>query len=345
MEIKLPRLSADSDGDLKADFGRLVRRWGVDPLQLPSSSAPVRDIVPLLTAIWIEGVYFVSKVHLEDPAKTSPWRTKGVKIFPHSAAPVQLYERVITTEELARVCEEHRISDATERDLYPETWTLRRSVHEDAAATGTADWSEFVQSFKDNHAETEKEFTATVLETRLMKKWNCKDIRMQVAGRNWVGWTMKWEESVHKLPAPMKKRVFPVLQVTAITEDRREFMVVQIAARDPDATPRNGSAVLGAYTSVERFRQTEHGVEWIMGTVSDARGILPRWIQKRAVPGAIAKDVDMFLAWILAERKRILGTDNDTSTAANDSRAASRVASRVNSAQTASLSGQQPRSP
>ncbi|OAA49273.1 START-like domain protein [Metarhizium rileyi] len=332
MEYRLPRLSADSDGDLKAAHSRLVRLWGVDPSRLPSSSSPPGDLSPLLTVVWTEAVYFVSKVHLESTKKESPWRPKGVMTFPNSAAPVHLYQRVVSTEELAQVCEEHKLNDVDERDLHPEVWALRRSVHENAAATGTADWKEWIHCFKDRHAETEKEFTPTVLDTRLMKKWRCKDMKIQLAGRIWVKWTMKWEESVHKLPFPLKKRVFPVLQVTAMTQDNQEFMVVQIAVKDEDATARNGGAVLGAYTSVERFRQTESGVEWIMGTVSDARGLVPRWVQRRAVPAQVAKDVDMFLAWMSKERKKTLGTDDNTSTPTSGSRNASRTASRVSSA-------------
>lgn len=335
MECKTPRLSADTDGDLKADHGRFVRRWGLDPSKLPSSSAPSSELIPLLTTVWTEAIYFISKVHLEESSnKTSPWQSKGVKTFPHSNTPVKMYERVITTKELTKVIHDHKLDDVKESDMEPETWSLRRSVHANAASAGTADWNEWVRCFKKNHAEAEKEYTATVLNTTLMKNWNCKGIKIQVAGRTWVDWTMKWEESVHKLPFPLKKRVFPVLQLTAMTDDKREFLVVQIAVKDKDATPRNRGAVLGAYTSVERFRQTEGEVEWIMGTVSDAAGILPRWVQKRAVPAQIAKDVEMFLTWMTEERKRIVGTDKDTSTAANDSRTTSRTTSRVNSSQT-----------
>ncbi|KAG8421373.1 hypothetical protein J3458_003258 [Metarhizium acridum] len=333
MEYRLPKLSADSDGDLKAAHSRLVRLWGVKPSQLPSSASPPSDLIPLLTATWTEAVYFISKVHLESETKTSPWHPIGVKRFPHSDAPVHLYQRVVSTPELVRVCEEHKINDTEERDLHPEVWALRRSIHQNTAATGTANWREWVRCFKDNHAKAEKDFTPTVLSTCLMKKWKCKDIKIQLAGRTWVDWTMKWEESVHKLPFPLSKRVFPVLQVTAMTDNKQEFMVVQIAVKDYDATPRNGGAVLGAYTSVERFRQTDGGVEWIMGTVSDARGFLPRWIQKRAVPAQIAKDVDMFLVWIAEERTRISPTDDDISTPVNDSGADPRATLQVTSAQ------------
>lgn len=76
--------------------------------------------------------------------------------------------------------------------------------------------------------------------------------------------------------------------------------------------------VVGAYVSVERVRRLpltkgaeaggmsgERGrIEWLMATASDARGILPMWVQTRAVPGQIAKDVSLFLGWMNTERRK-----------------------------------------
>ena len=39
-----------------------------------------------------------------------------------------------------------------------------------------------------------------------------------------------------------------------------------------------------------------------MTTASDARGVLPKFVQALAVPGQIAKDVALFLSWIARER-------------------------------------------
>ena len=41
-----------------------------------------------------------------------------------------------------------------------------------------------------------------------------------------------------------------------------------------------------------------------MATASDAGGVLPQWLQNLAVPGKIAHDVDMFLAWIPSQRAK-----------------------------------------
>lgn len=40
-----------------------------------------------------------------------------------------------------------------------------------------------------------------------------------------------------------------------------------------------------------------------MGTASDAKGVLPMPIQKSALPGAIAKDVGLFMKWMSEKRK------------------------------------------
>lgn len=57
------------------------------------------------------------------------------------------------------------------------------------------------------------------------------------------------------------------------------------------------------YTSLERCKITPSGdVEWIMATASDAKGNLPMVVQKLGVPGAIVKDVGLFMKWIAEKR-------------------------------------------
>lgn len=74
--------------------------------------------------------------------------------------------------------------------------------------------------------------------------------------------------------------------------------------------------VLGHYAAVELVRKVAIGrkdertvegneggtIEWVMATASDAHGALPRWLQTMGVPGAVAKDVGLFLGWV--EKKR-----------------------------------------
>lgn len=285
-------------------FGPLVRLWGVGDAQLPEPSAAGDELAPLLTSILLEALHFIADVPSAQqlsPGKSS-WTMRGTRRFLHSNSPVYLYERIVQAEALDGAARDSGHSPAR-----PETWFLRRSLHEDAAAEGTASWDEWVRSFKQAHAQTELEFTPTVLSTRREREWDCSGIEVEADGERWGDLTLRLEESVHKMPAPLHDRVFPVLQTTAsVVGDRREFLVVQIAAGGVTSM-RQGSNVVGAYTSIERFRDTDEGVEWTMGTVSDAKGVLPAWVQKMAVPGAVAKDVDMFLDWIRTQRPNQTG--------------------------------------
>lgn len=286
-------------------YGPLVRLWGVHPSQLPGSSATPQELTPFLASLLQEALPFISSVPSSQSSTDSPWKPKGIKTYPHSASPVHLFERTVPAAELAAVVKEHHPPQVDAGKLRDETWVLRRSVHEDAAAAGTASWGEWVRCFKDGHAEAEQAFTPSVLSTSLAQQWDCGGVEVELGGARWGDWTLRLEASTHRMPAPLRNRVFPVLQATASARGRREFLVVQVAARDArDARGAEDGTVRGAYSSVERLRETADGVEWTMGTASDARGVLPAWVQRMAVPGQVAKDVDMFLGWIAEERKK-----------------------------------------
>jgi hypothetical protein len=224
-----------------------------------------------------------------------------------------MFERVVSAEDLKLAAKSDNLPQASSSSgaapkFRPETWSLRRSVHEGARKAGTADWDEWKRCFKDEHADAEMKFTPSVMDHALKKQWDCTGAEVTLGGDTYEDLTLKLEESTHKMPAPLNNRVFPVLQLTAAVRGRREFIVVQIAAVPESSKAeeqRPDGAVRGAYTSIERFREVDEqgNVEWLMGTVSDARGVLPAWIQKMAVPGQIAKDVDMFLEWIAKERE------------------------------------------
>ena len=73
-------------------------------------------------------------------------------------------------------------------------------------------------------------------------------------------------------------------------------------------------ALTASYVSVERVRKVSldgstksghgHGIEWTMATASDAKGVLPMFVQTQAVPGQIAVDVPYFLGWVKGGRER-----------------------------------------
>jgi hypothetical protein len=234
------------------------------------------------------------------------WKHKAVKTYDGSTAPVHVFERTVDAETLGIVAQKNPGLGVSPSKTQSELWALRRSTHEPKKEKGTADWDEFVRCFKEKHAEAERAFTPGVVSFKRLQEWDCSGIEIQLEGETWVDWTLRREESVHDLPGPLSKRVFPVLQATAAVRGRKEFIVIQIAIRaDDDATDVavHDGPVRAAYSSIERVRELEDGnLEWIMGTVSDAKGLVPMWAQKLGLSGAIAKDVGMFMRWIGEER-------------------------------------------
>ncbi|KAG6026353.1 hypothetical protein E4U41_001283 [Claviceps citrina] len=305
-------LGPGSRSSSSSSTGQFVRLWGLDTFDLPPAVTPHTDLAPFLTVVFHEAVGLIDHVPITAAAVSSglsAWRPNGTKRFSRSAAPVQLFKRVIPAEHLRAVAQDHHrhgLKRIRPGSVRTETWNLRRSVHEDAAMPGTACWEEWRRRFTEDQAGAEMGLTRTVLSTRRMKSWKCRDLKIVQGDHTWTNITMRWEESVHRLPFPLKKRVFPVVHITASDENHAygaEILVVQIAVRDDDAAARYG-AVLGAYTSVERLRGTAEGVEWIMAAVSDAGGVVPDLVQRLVLPGRIAKDVDLFLRCIADERRR-----------------------------------------
>jgi len=146
-------------------------------------------------------------------------------------------------------------------------------------------------------------------------------------GGVWEGWREVsagiWEMG-HEMPAVLDNRVFPVLVVSGLRDaterEGASFVVVQIpvdVGGVEEAVYSNGRhkmvgdsevkkkpVVLGQYVSVEhcRVENEEREVVWQMATASDAKGSLPMPLQKMGVPGAVVKDVGLFMDWI--DRKR-----------------------------------------
>lgn len=309
----------------------LLRLSGLKATQLPSASATPEELKPFITALLQEAIPFIDSA-TPTGQNDSLWKSKGTKKFPESAAKVELSERVLTLPAAASPVDATSSGDAKAKPKSAETtetWACRRSVHIDSATKGTASWAEFARCLRDEHAATEDAFTPTVLAHREAQSWAGAQAMSPVAvgeGASawWGGFSLVLVEMKHKIPPPLKPRVFPVLQLVASAmtagegaEQRAkdEFVVVSVpvadlAGGDLAVLSREGGVVVGAYAAVERVKKEESGrgdVEWIMATASDAKGVLPMWVQTKAVPGQIAKDVALFLGWIEGERKRTNG--------------------------------------
>lgn len=295
----------------------LLHLAGVKSSQLPAATASPEELTPFIKTLLEEAVPFIDTAapraaDFTDPAVPAPpasntlWKPKGTKSHPDSTAKIELSERVVGDH---------------------ETWACRRSVHEDAASRGTASWAEFADCIRDRHAETEDAFTPTVLAHREAISWGgaAGAAPIEAGGVTWGRFGLALVEMKHKIPPPLKPRVFPVLQLVASAvpgtggkPEEDEFVVVSVTVsdfatgqlKDQAGLSVEKGVVVGAYVSVERVRrlpgqgEDKGKIEWIMATASDAKGILPMFLQTKAVPGQIAKDVGMFLGWVDKERAK-----------------------------------------
>jgi hypothetical protein len=66
------------------------------------------------------------------------------------------------------------------------------------------------------------------------------------------------------------------------------------------------SLVQGEYASVEKVTRRGEQNHWVMGTTSNAKGVLPMWVQKKAVPGEIVKDVEYVYEYIEKHRGELV---------------------------------------
>ncbi|KAI0385834.1 hypothetical protein F5Y04DRAFT_276357 [Hypomontagnella monticulosa] len=307
-------------------LGPLIRLWGLPTEQLPPTTATPDDLAPLLTAILQEAVPFIDSAAPKSGASADPklWKSKGSHAHPDSAARIEVLERVVPAVEIERVASAAAAaagtvdSNGTGGKVRPETWCCRRSVHEDDAKTGTAAWSEFVHSFRDAHAESERAFTPDCVGAHQALTWDCTGVEVEEGGQTWTGFKLLVEEMRHRVGRPvLRDRTFPVLQMTCGTGssgEGEEFVVVSIPVPDFGAKSQASrlasekGALVAVYVSVERIRKMEDGkVEWLMATASDAGGALPAWVQNLAAPGVIWKDVPLFLGWIAKERRKGTG--------------------------------------
>ncbi|KAI0116843.1 hypothetical protein F4814DRAFT_263730 [Daldinia grandis] len=329
-------------------LGPLVRLWGLRTEQLPAATASPDELAPFLLAILQEAVPFIDSAAPkagDGAADPKLWKSKGSHAHPGSAAKIDVLERVVPAAELDKVA-------AKKGRVRPETWCCRRSVHVDKPEEGAASWDEFVRSFRDEHAESERAFTPACVDAHRALAWDCGGAEALEGGRAWGRFGLIVEEMRHRIGRPvLKDRTFPVLQMTATAnstlsssgeeregeggegeeEEEKEFIVVSIPIPDfgtseASKLAKERGAQVASYVSVERIRRIEDGdgdggrkVEWLMATASDAGGVLPAWVQNVAAPGVIWKDVPLFLGWIGRERvKRQQGEEEDDDDGTNN---------------------------
>ncbi|TGJ86669.1 hypothetical protein E0Z10_g2131 [Xylaria hypoxylon] len=306
------------------ELGPLVRRWGLPAKQLPSATAGLDELKPFVTSILKEALPFIDSAAPKNSSSDVKklWKSKGSKSSPDSAANVDVLERVISAKELQTVASKHGIKTKFDE----ETWAVRLSAHEDAAKKGTASWDEFDHSFRLEHGKTEMAFTPNVIAANEAQRWDCTGIEVEEAGQSWDRFSLVVEEMRHKVGRPiLKDRTFPVLQLSCAVKEGTgvsEFVIVSIpvpdfATSDKANLSKEKDALIAFYVSIERIRKLSDGkVEWLLGTASDAAGVLPLWIQDKALLGIVWKDVPLFLGWIAKDRVKTGATTSSVPAAA-----------------------------
>ncbi|KAI9739496.1 MAG: hypothetical protein M1834_006211 [Cirrosporium novae-zelandiae] len=274
-----------------------------------------------LVAILNEGVAFTDNYLYNDQFKRSK-----ITSSPPSAAKVTLGSTSFSQEHLSSIKWEDQAPRTKPRKLQKERWFSRRSQHDDAQGPWTVDFAEFKIGLLQNHSESEKAYTPDVLDyADEIQSEGCSTIS------NYTEIGAQIMEMAHEIKNPgVDNRVFPELVITAqITPS--SFIIIQIPVNISDlpvALYSNGKhltqdrntpegqvipqakhkVVLGAYASVERVTQIQDPNnsstknDWAMATTSDARGYLPMFAQKLALPGAINKDVGLFVGWVCGRR-------------------------------------------
>ena len=225
-----------------------------------------------------------------------------------AAAPVELLSHEIKSEDLPKVAS----GDSTGG----ETWFARTSLHENKPIEGTASWEEFDAGLRQDHSVHEMEYTPDVQDAHKILDWESELDSIQHTVGQWQEVQVELREMCHHIPTPLNDRVFSVLVITAKHtsnndkfKDDSKFLVVQIPVATkgmPGAKYNNKPKVTaGMYVSIERGELVKDGrqVKWQMATASDAGGVLPMWAQKMGVPGAVVKDVGLFVDWTAKRRQ------------------------------------------
>lgn len=202
-----------------------------------------------------------------------------------------------------------------------EYWIARRSLHENAASRGTASFDEFVAGLYNDHSQHEQEYTPDCYDARRVLRWfEGEDFAQSV--QEFEDVHLELYEMAHKMPPPLQNRVFAVLVARGRTNvgGSPGFVLAQVPVEFPAdskeafySSGRNvkegtnalqrSKVVKAQYASVERVKLNNDGrVVWETAVSSDAKGWLPMSLQKLGVPGAVLKDVGLFIDWTSKKR-------------------------------------------
>lgn len=287
-----------------APLGPLVRLRNKNQSELPSHSAlpPTtgnarQPIAEYINAVLAEADTFMTSYL----PRTFNTKSKD-KRSPPATAPVELLSHEIPNADIPAPVRPKGQGIA-------ETWFARTSIHENAAKSGTASWQEFDRGTRANHAEREDDYTPDLLDAHLVFDWSEELGKLGKKVGEWEDVGAEVREMLHNIPPPLNDRVFTVMVIWAKRPAKNDWLVVQLPL-DRQGLPGlkyedRPKITTGQYVSIERGELVDGGknVKWQMGTASDAGGILPMWAQKLGVPGAVVKDVGLFMQYCEEQRK------------------------------------------
>lgn len=268
----------------------LIRLRGIRRARLPAPEATGPALAPFLTALLREAAPFIDsaapKANLKPGSgsgsspTTGAWKRKATKTHADSAAAIEVSERWVETP--ASPTED---GGGSKSGRTKEMWCARRSVHEDAARTGSASWAEFDRAFRTDHAASELAFTPNALAAHEAVVWDCAGVNVGLPSPSpsdgdaatYGNFRLAIMEMRHRVGTGLKDRTFPVLQMSCYAvspgtdagtatggggnqkvED--EFFVISVPVPDFGDDPRSKlaaepDALVAAYVSVERIRK------------------------------------------------------------------------------------------
>lgn len=171
-----------------------------------------------------------------------------------------------------------------------EPWFGRVSVHEPDSVS----FDEFWFGLGTNKPEHEAKFVHNIDGKKLLKR---------ISDRAEI-WNVHY-----KFSPPISNRTFTVLQVIGLdpSSPKRSGLIVSVpidVSSDPEMANSEIIGTRGRYVSVERIQELEDGkVEWRMVTSSTPGGSIPGFMVHSSLPGQIANDVPLFLAWLSSDKE------------------------------------------
>lgn len=223
------------------------------------------------TASWDEFVYGLRDNHSENEANFTP----------------SIYDtRLATdwTDELNHLLSTHAHSDSSSPKYSHATMTLREMCHKLPSPTGPRCFPVLV-------------ITASVSESEFLA------VTLPVDMRNYPGAFYSNKRNRKEGTDSQSQKPVTLGMYVAVERVQKYPKQANPATRAGSVQIQAGEAEAAPAPAVKHPRghaegEVDEEIEWIMATASHTRGNIPVVMQRMGVPGAIVKDVGLFLKWI-----------------------------------------------